>query len=180
MSETSEKMTKAIENLKKHLQGLRTNRANPEMLHGIMVEYYGTMTPLQSLAAISVPENMTLALNVFDKGAIKNIEKAIQVSSIGLNPQTDGNIIRLRLPELTGERRQQLVKQIEKISEETKIAIRNIRRSELDIIKKQEKEKEITEDDSKKEQVLLQKITDDHIHQVDQICSEKEKEILTV
>jgi ribosome recycling factor len=180
MSNTAEKMLKVVENLKKHFQGLRTNRANPEMLHGIMVEYYGSMTPLHALASISVPENMVLALTVFDKGAIKSIEKAIQVADLGMNPQIDGNIIRLRLPELTGERRQQLVKQIEKISEENKVMIRNIRRASLELIKKQEKEKEITEDESKKEQAALQKLTDDYIHQIDHLCSEKEKEILTV
>lgn len=173
----AEKMSKVIESLKKHFQSMRTNRANPDMLHGIQVEYYGTMTSLQSLASISVPENMVLLLTVFDKGAVKSIEKAILQANLGLNPSIDGGLVRLRLPELTGERRLELVKQIKKMGEESKISIRNIRRDAVDEIKKN---KELAEDESKKEQAHIQSITDDRIALIDKLLTEKEKEILAV
>ena len=134
-----ERMSKSIENFKHQLVGLRTGRATPEMLNPIQVEYYGSTVPLKQVASISVPENRTLLLNVFDKNAVKEVEKSILASNLGLNPNVDDNLIRIQLPELTEERRKELVKHISKLAEDSKIAIRNIRRDHIDEIKESEK-----------------------------------------
>jgi len=180
MTSTKEKMNKSVENLQKQLNALRTNRANPDMLNGITVDYYGAQVPLVQVASISVPENMVLLLNVFDQGAIQSVEKAIQSSSLGITPNTDGNVIRINLPELTEERRKDLVKVVRKKGEEAKISVRNIRRDAIDFVKAQEKEKDITEDISKKEQSDIQEVTDSINTQIDKIILDKEKEILTI
>ena len=180
MDDNKEKMQKTVSNLQKQLNSLRTNRANPDMLNGIMVDYYGSQVPLVQVAAITVPENMVINLNVFDKSAVKSVEKAIQASSLGINPNTDGNLIRLNLPELTEDRRKDLVKISRKRGEDSKIALRNIRRDVVEAIKQQEKDKEITEDESKKEQQAIQTITETMNKSIDDILSSKEKEILTI
>jgi ribosome recycling factor len=180
MSSLSERMGKTIESTKKHFATIRTGRANPDILSFVQVEYYGTKVPLQQLASISVPENTMLVLNVFDKSAVKDIERAIMVSDLNLNPQTDGSIIRLRFPELTEERRKEFVKLVKKQAEEGKVAIRNIRRDEIEELKKMEKNKEISEDDLKSEQEEVQKQTDKYSKRIDEIANEKEEEILKI
>ncbi len=180
MDDNKEKMQKTVSNLQKQLNSLRTNRANPDMLNGIMVDYYGSQVPLVQVAVITVPENMVINLNVFDKSAVKSVEKAIQASSLGINPNTDGNLIRLNLPELTEDRRKDLVKISRKKGEDAKIALRNIRRDVVESIKQQEKDKEITEDESKKEQQNIQTITESMNKSIDDILTSKEKEILTI
>lgn len=180
MSELNSKMQKTIDDLKSKINGLRTNRANPDMLKTIQVNYYGSMVPLNQVASISVPEPTQFLLNVFDKGAVKDIEKAILTSSLGFTPQTDGLSIRIILPELTQERRAGLVKILKQNGEDAKVAIRNIRRDFMDSIKSQEKEKEISEDESKKEQETIQSSTDSFIKSIDNIVKEKEIEITTI
>lgn len=180
MESNKDKMQKTVSNLQKQLNSLRTNRANPDMLNGITVDYYGSQVPLVQVASITVPENMVINLNVFDKGAVKSVEKAIQSSSLGITPNTDGTLIRLNLPELTEERRKDLVKIARKKGEDAKIALRNIRRDAVEAIKQQEKNKEITEDESKKEQQQVQTLTETMNKSIDTILSDKEKEILTI
>lgn len=180
MNNLKDRMNKSIENFNHQLTGLRTGRANPEMLNSVQVEYYGSTVPVKQVASISVPEARILLLNVFDRGAVKDVEKAILASNLGLNPNTDGNLIRIQLPELTEERRKELVKHISKIAEEAKISIRNIRRDEIEAVKSDEKDSSITEDESKKLQQDIQKTTDEFISKVDSIFKEKEKELLTV
>ncbi|MFA5879380.1 MAG: ribosome recycling factor [Candidatus Margulisiibacteriota bacterium] len=173
-------MQKTIDNLKHQLTSIRTGRANPEILSRIQVEYYGSLVPLKQVASIMVPESMTLQLNVFDKTAIKSIEKAILNSDLNVSPQVDGTTIRIRLPELTEERRKELVKVTKKIEEESKIALRNIRRDAMEELKKQEKNKEISEDDAKTRGEEIQKELDKFIIQVEKLIKEKEVEILKV
>ncbi len=180
MSELNEKMQKTVDSFKLHIATLRTNRANPDMLSGVVVEYYGSKVPLQQLASVSAPEATTLVLNVFDQGAIKSIEKAIQTSQLGLNPNTDGGMIRIRLPELTEERRKELVKVLHAYAEEGKVALRNVRRDAIDKIKVSEKAKELTEDESKKMQEEVQASTESFSKKIDELVLKKEKEILTV
>ena len=145
-----------------------------------MVEYYGAPTPLNQIASISTPETRVLMLNVFDANAVKDVERAIQASNLGLTPQTEGNIIHIRLPELTEDRRKELVKVAKKHAEDARVSIRNIRRDEIDTVKKQEKNKEITEDDSKQLQDDIQKVTDEKVALIDSVSAEKEKDILTI
>ena len=180
MTDVSNKMQKTIEDLTKKIAGLRTNRANPSMLKNIQVNYYGSMVPLNQVASISTPEPTQFLLNIFDKEAIKDVEKAIQTSSLGLNPQTDGLTIRIILPELTQERRLNLVKHLKQMGEDSKVSVRNIRRDFMDEIKSQEKSKEISEDDSKKQQSNIQSSTDDAIKSIDDIIKNKESEITTI
>ncbi len=180
MSELNSRMEKSIESLKSLMQGFRTGRASPDLLNRIMVNYYGNPVPLKQVAAISVPESRTLMLNVFDKGAVKDVERALMTSDLGMQPNTDGSVIRLRLPELTEERRKDLVKQVKKAVEEAKVAVRNIRRDFVDAIKAQEKSKELTEDDSKKRQDEAQKTTDQYIGVLDTLAKDKEAEIMKV
>ncbi len=180
MSELNSRMEKSIESLKSLMQGFRTGRASPDLLNRIMVNYYGNPVPLKQVAAISVPESRTLMLNVFDKGAVKDVERALMTSDLGMQPNTDGSVIRLRLPELTEERRKDLVKQVKKAVEEAKVGIRNIRRDFVDAIKAQEKNKELTEDESKKRQDEAQKTTDQFIGVLDTLAKDKEAEIMKV
>jgi len=174
------KMGKTITDLKSKIAGLRTTRANPDMLKNITVNYYNSNVPLQQLAAITTPEPTQFMLNVFDHGAVKDIEKAIISSELGLNPQTDGTTIRITLPELTQDRRTQLVKTLKQIGEESKIAIRNIRRDYIDTIRSQEKNKEITEDESKLHQDNIQNSTNTFSNQVDELVKQKENELMSI
>ena len=179
-NEINSKMEKTIDDLKSKIAGLRTTRANPDMLKNISVNYYNSNVPLQQLAAITTPEASQFMLNVFDQGAVKDIEKAILTSDLGLTPQTDGTTIRIILPELTQDRRTQLVKTLKQIGEESKIAIRNIRRDSIDEIRADEKNKEITEDDSKVLQDNVQDSTNTFSNKIDTLVKEKENELMTL
>lgn len=180
MSDINEKMTKTLDDLKNKIQSLRTNRANPDMIKNIQVNYYGSFVPLHQLASISTPEPSLFSLNVFDQGAVKDIEKAIMQSSLDLTPQTEGGSIRIILPELTQERRNKLIKLLKQIGEDSKVALRNIRRDYMDEVKKKEKSKEISEDEVKTEQDSIQKATDSHVTKIDEIINLKEKELSTI
>ena len=180
IDETKEKMTKTLSVLKAELAGLRAGRANAQVLDRIAVDYYGSMTPINQLGNISTPEPRMLIISLWDTKMIPAVEKAIQKSDLGINPANDGKVIRLVFPELTEERRKDLVKTVRKKGEESKVAIRNIRRDLNDQIKKQKKDSLITEDDQKKLEEKGQKLTDEFIKDVDAILSAKEKEILSV
>ena len=173
-----EKMNKTIMVLKRDLGGLRAGRANPQLLERITVDYYGTQTPINQLGTISSPEPRLLVISLWDSKMIPAVEKAIQKSDLGINPSNDGKLIRLIFPELTEERRRELVKVIKKKSEESKVAIRSIRRDANETLKKQCKDSEITEDDQKKLEEKAQKLTDNMIKEVDKIAADKEKEIM--
>jgi len=180
MEKTEELMNKSIMALSKKLDGIRTSRANPAMLSDIKVDYYGSKVPLEQVASVTAPENQVLMLNVFDKTAIKAIEKAILESQLGLNPSIDGSIIRIQLPHLTEERRRELVKYTKKITEEAKVSIRNIRRDAIDAIKKEEKNKDIDENTSKTHQTKIQEITDKFTKKIDTLFQVKEQEVMQI
>lgn len=175
-----EKMEKALDALQADLNSLRAGRANPRMLDRITVDYYGTQTPLNQMATISVPEPRSITVQPWDASMLKTIEKAIMASDLGINPSNDGKLIRLVIPQLTEERRKELVKVAKKEGENAKVAIRNIRRHSITDMKKKEKDGDITEDDLKNGEKNLQKITDEHIKKVDEKVKEKEKEITTI
>jgi ribosome recycling factor len=178
--EAEEKMGKTIGNLQDNLGSLRTGRANPEILKRIMVEYYGAPTPLNQLCGISTPSGSQLMLDPFDKSCLADIERAIMESNLGLNPNSDGSVIRLNIPQLTEDRRKVLAKEAKAIGEEAKTSIRNIRRNAIESVKKFEKNKEISEDESKGTQDDIQKLTDKFVKNVDDNVALKEKEILKV
>ncbi|NGQ94041.1 ribosome recycling factor [Brevibacillus sp. SYP-B805] len=180
LKDMEERMAKAIATLKKDLATLRAGRANPAMLDKVVVDYYGTPTPVSQLANINAPEPRLLQIQPWDKSALKEIERAIQQSDLGLTPSNDGSIIRIVIPPLTEERRKELVKVAGKSGEEAKVAIRNIRRDANDEIKKLEKAGSISEDESRRYQETIQKTTDKYIADVDKIVKEKEKDILEV
>ncbi|WP_245589901.1 ribosome recycling factor [Caldanaerobius polysaccharolyticus] len=173
-------MKAAVENFKKELASIRTGRANPAILERVKVDYYGTAMPVNQLATISVPEPRVLVIQPWDVSSLNLIQKAIQTSDLGLNPTSDGKVIRLVLPELTEERRKEMVKMVHKIAETSRVAIRNVRREAIDQVKKMEKNKEISEDEMKKGQDEVQKLTDKYIKQVDEICAKKEAEIMEI
>jgi ribosome recycling factor len=180
LKEFEEKMKKAQEFLGGQFDSVRAGRANAAVLNGITVDYYGTPTPINQVAAVSTPDARTLMITPWDSSVLKGIEKAIQSSELGINPQNDGRVIRLVFPQLTEERRKELVKQVHKYGEDAKVAIRNIRRDAMDKIKKQLKANEITEDDQKNLEKELQKLTDDNIKVVEKLTEVKEKELVTV
>lgn len=180
LAETRERMEKAIEALKREYSRLRTGRASVSLLDGIRVSYYGTSTPLNQLASLAVPEPRLIVVQPWDKSAIGEIEKAILKSELGLTPMNDGKLIRIAIPPLTEERRKELVKIARKTAEESKIAIRNIRRDTNEMLKELKQEKEISEDDLYRFQDEVQKITDDFISRVDEVYGDKEKEILEI
>jgi len=180
IDETKDRMTKTLNVLKAELSSLRAGRANAQVLDRIAVDYYGTMTPINQLGNISTPEPRMLIISLWDAKMIPAVEKAIQKSDLGINPANDGKVIRLVFPELTEERRKELVKTVRKKGEESKVAIRNVRRDLNDQIKKQKKDGEITEDDQKKLEEKGQKLTDEFIKDIDVILTAKEKEILSV
>jgi ribosome recycling factor len=179
-SETEEKMGKALEAMGRELASIRTGKATSSLLDGIQVDYYGTMTPLSQVANISAPDPRLLVIQPWEKKLIPEIVKAIQKSDLGLNPQSDPNVIRLPIPALTEERRRDLAKVVKKVGEEGKVAVRNIRRDANDAFKKAEKDKEVSEDDSRKGQEQVQKITDEHIEKLDEMLKKKEQEIMEV
>ena len=175
-----EKMQKTYDNLCEEFSGIRAGRANPHVLDKIRVDYYGTPTPLQQVGNISVPEARIILIQPWEKSLIKEIEKAINMSDLGINPTSDGSSIRLVFPELNEERRKELAKQIKKLGEEAKVAIRNIRRDANDTVKKMEKGGEMTEDDVKNADKDIQKITDKAIADIDKAVEAKTKDIMTV
>jgi ribosome recycling factor len=177
---TQENMDKAVANLHRELGTIRTGRASPALLERVMVEQYGTVMPLKQVANISVPDSQTLMIQAYDKSGLKAIEKGIMDANIGLTPNNDGSVIRVKIPALTEERRKEFIKQAKKIGEEAKVAIRNIRRDMVDEVKAKEKAKEITEDESKKLQDTVQKTTDKYIADVDKSVALKEKELTEV
>ena len=176
--ETRDRMEKTIESLQKEMKRVRTGRASLSLLDGIRVDYYGTQTPLNQMASLSVPESRLIVIQPWDVSVIKQIEKAILKSDLGLTPSSDGKLIRIAIPPLTEERRKDLVKVVNKIAEEYKVAVRNIRRDANEMVKELKKESEISEDDAFKAQDEIQKITDQFIGKVDEIQAAKEKEIL--
>ncbi len=178
--EIEQKMGKAINSLNEQLHTLRAGRANPAVLDKLRVEYYGTMSKISEVAAVSVPEPRMLVIQPWDASLLKEIEKAIQTSDIGINPQNDGKVIRLLFPQPTEERRRELSKDCKKYGEDSKVAIRNIRRDFIDKYKKMEKNHEITEDDLKATEEDIQKLTDKYIKEIDAIVSQKDKEIMSV
>lgn len=173
----SSKMDKSIQSLKKDISTLRTGRANTNMLDTIKVDVYGQLMPIDQIATISVPEARLLSIQVWDKANTNLIESAIQKSELGINPQIDGQIIRLRIPDLTEERRNDLIKILKNMGEKGKIAIRNIRREANEDLKNKLKNKDISEDDNKNFEKLIQKITDTNIQNIEKILTDKEKEI---
>lgn len=174
------KMARTIENLEEELNTIRVGRANPHLLDKITVEYYGVPTPLQQVANISVPEARVLVIQPWDSTLIKAIEKAINMSDIGINPNNDGKVVRLNFPELTEERRRDTAKDVRKKGEAAKVAVRNVRRDGMDAIKKLQKNSEITEDDQKNLETELQKLTDDYTKQVDTRIDKKIEEVMQV
>lgn len=177
---SEEHMKKSINFLKDDLSSIRAGKANPKLVDKIQVSYYGTMTPIAQVANISVPEPRAIIIQPWDSSLIKEIEKAILTSDLGINPSNDGKLIRLIIPQLTEERRKDLLKLVKKEIENGKIAVRNVRRDAIEVLKKQEKSSEITKDDLKKAEEEMQKLTDKYTKQIDDLYKEKEKEILEV
>ena len=173
-----QKMDKTLEVLAGDFAAVRAGRASASLLDRISVEYYGQETPINQVGSITSPDPRTLVIEPWDKSLLKLIEKAIQVSDLGINPQNDGRIIRLVFPQLTEERRKELTKQVKKYGEESKVAIRNIRRDAMDTIKAMKKKSEITEDEQKVAEKDLQKVTDDYVKKVDEMAAKKEKELM--
>jgi ribosome recycling factor len=176
----NDSMKKSIDSLKHQLTKVRTGRASVNILDGVQVEYYGSMSPLSQLGQISTPEARLLQIQPFDKSMLGAIEKAIFGANLGVTPTNDGNLIRLNFPSLTEDKRKDLAREIKKIGEETKVLIRNLRRDQNDAVKKSEKDKVISEDDSKKIQAEIQTITDKFTKEVDVIIANKEKEVLAI
>lgn len=180
ISQTEDKMKKAIAATQRDFASVRTGRAAPALLDRIHVDYYGTDTPIKGMANISVPDGRTLMIQAYDKASVKLIEKAIQQSDLGLTPNTDGNTIRLNIPPLTEERRKELAKVLSKSAEEGKIAIRNIRRDGTDALKKAHKANELTEDELKRGEDQVQKLTDRYVKELDELLAVKQKEVMEV
>ncbi len=176
----SSKMDKSIQSLKKDISTLRTGRANVNMLDTVMVDVYGQKMPINQLATVSVPEARLISIQVWDKSNINLIESSIQKSELGINPQIDGQLIRLRIPDLTEDRRKELIKILKSMGEKGKVAIRNIRREANEELKKKLKDKKISEDENKNYEKNIQKLTDSNIENIDKILSEKEKEIIQI
>ena len=180
LAEVEDHMVKALEAAQRSFNTIRTGRANTSLLDRIIVEYYGTQTHLKALANISTPDSTTIAIQPFDCNTLNIIEKAILMSDIGLTPNNDGSVIRLNIPPLTSDRRKELVKQVAKLAEEGKVAVRNIRRDAIDSIRKQEKSSELSKDEAADLQDSVQKLTDKYIVKIDEALALKEKDITTV
>ena len=176
----NEKMNNSIENLKEKFSEVRAGRANPAILNKVRIDYYGTPTPINQVAGISVPEARMIVIQPWDLSVLKEIEKAILASDIGINPNNDGKVIRLTFPELTEERRKELVKDIKKLAEEAKISVRNARRDGIDLAKKLSKDGEMTEDELKQAENKVQEMTDKSIAEIDKVLANKESEILSI
>ena len=180
MEELEIRMQKTVSVFQENLSEVRAGRANPAILNKISVEYYGVPTPINQVAGISVPEARMIVIQPWDMSVLKDIEKAILASDIGLNPNNDGKVIRLNFPELTEERRKELAKDIRKIAEEARVSVRSIRRDGMDSTKNALKNSEITEDDAKSQEDKIQKLTDKYIAQIDKMLEDKEKEIMNI
>ena len=180
IANSDDRMDKSAEALIRDLSGYRTGRATPSLVENIMVDYYGSATPIIQLATITTPDAQTILLQPWDKGSVSDIEKSLSTSELGFNPSNDGNMITIPIPPLTQERRIEMVKVLKKRTEESKVSIRNIRRDGIDCLKKLEKNKEISQDNQKRLQDQLQKVTDTHIGAVDEIFSNKEKDIMQI
>lgn len=178
LTDVEVKMKKTIEILAGEFSRIRTARANPALLDGIKVDYYGALTPLKQIASIGVPDPRSLVIQPWDKAALGAIEKAIQKSDLGLNPSVEATLIRIIIPALTEERRKDLVKLVSRLTEESRVAVRNLRRDAIDRLKKKEKDKEISEDDMHHAQKQVQDLTDKYIKELDELFGKKEKEIL--
>ena len=180
ISNLEQKMAKTVNSLRKELSSIRAGKASSAVLDRLTVEYYGVATPINQVAGISVPEPKMLLISPYEKSWLKEIEKAIQASDLGLNPANDGNVIRIVFPALTEERRKELAKQVGKETENSKIAVRNIRREAMDAIKKMEKSSEITEDDLKSYSDEIQKVTDKFISELEKVSKDKQSELMSV
>ncbi len=180
LRDAKDRMHKTVETLQRELATIRTGRANPGLVDHLKVDYYGTPTPLNQLASIAIPEARLITIQPYDRNAVQAIEKAIQKSDLGLNPSTDGTVIRLVLPQLTEDRRRELVKLVHKKVEDGRVAVRNVRRDALEHLRKALKDKEMSEDEERRLQEQLQKTTDQFIEEVDKVGQEKEKELLEV
>jgi ribosome recycling factor len=180
LTELKRRMQGALQSLKQELSGLRTGRASASLLEPVQVEAYGSHMPLNQLATVSVPEPRLLMVHVWDKSMVHAVEKAISAANLGLTPSTEGQVLRLRIPELNEERRRDLVKVAHKYAEAARVAVRHVRRDGLDMLKKMEKDHKISEDDGKRSSEQVQKATDESIADVDKMLAGKEKEILTV
>jgi ribosome recycling factor len=180
LADAEQRMAKAVEALRRDLATIRTGRAQPALVEHLRVDYYGTPTPLNQLASIAAPEARLLTIQPWDKGSMGAIERAIQMSDLGLNPTNDGSIIRLAIPQLTEERRKELVKVVHRKVEEGRVAVRNVRRDCLEGLRRLQREKEASEDDERRAQDQLQKITDRFVAEADQVGHEKEQELLEV
>ena len=180
IQDTKSRMKKSIENLSRELANISAGRANSNLLNGVNVDYYGAPTPVQQLESINVPEARLLVISPYDKSSVADIEKAIIAANLGVNPTSDGEVIRITVPALTEERRKELVKNVKKIGEDSKVSIRNIRRDINDQLKKDEKNGDITEDDLRSQTEDVQKVTDNSIKEIDNLVDEKEKDIMSV
>lgn len=180
INDTKSKMQKSVDNLSRDLANISAGRANSNLLNGVNVDYYGAPTPVQQLASINVPEARLLVIAPYDKSSVGNIEKAINAANLGVNPSSDGEVIRIVIPALTEDRRKELVKEVKKIGEDAKVAVRNVRRDSNDVLKKQEKNGDITEDDLRSQTDDVQKLTDNSIKEIDKLLEEKEKDIMSV
>ena len=180
MENIENEMNKTIDNLQERFSEVRAGRANPAILNKVQIEYYGTPTPINQVASVSVPEARLIVIQPWDKSLLSKIEKAINMAEIGINPMNDGQVIRLTFPELTEDRRKELSKDIKKMSEEAKVAIRNIRRDMMDEAKKKLKNNEISEDEERAEEDKIQKTTDKYIQKIDEITDKKINEIMSV
>ena len=179
-SKTSAGMVKALESFRRDLSKVRTGRASLALLDDVRVDYYGTPTPLSQVAALAVPEPRLITIQPWEKNLAGEIEKAILKADLGLNPSSDGQLIRLVFPPLTEDRRKEMVKQVKRLGEEAKIAVRNVRREGNDTLKKLEKDKDITEDDLKRGEKEIQDVTDDYVARVDKVIAEKEKDLMEI
>lgn len=180
LSDFNRKMTQAVEVLTKEFSGLRTGRASTALLDTVKVDSYGSLVPMNQVGSVSVQEPRLLVVQVWDRGLVKAVEKAIRDANLGLNPSADGSLVRVPVPPLNEERRQELTKVAAKYAEDTRVAIRNVRRDAMDLLKKLEKDNDISEDEHKKLSADVQKITDDHVSKVDTMLASKQKEIMQV
>ena len=180
IKQCEDKMMKTIESLKKEFTKIRTGKANPSVLNGIMVEYYGSPMPINQIASVSAPEPQMIVIKPYDKSILKDIEKAVQVANLGFNPQNDGDLVRILVPKLTEQTRKELVKDAKKLAEDTKVAVRNVRREAMDQLKKLQKDSAISEDELKRYSDDVQKVTDKYIETIDKVSKEKEQDIMSI
>jgi ribosome recycling factor len=180
LSDVKRRMDSALDVLKKEFGGLRTGRASPNLLDHVMVDAYGSSMPINQVGTVGVPEARLITVQIWDRGLVKSADKAIREAGLGLNPQIDGQLIRIPLPALTEERRKDLTKVAHKYAEQARIAVRNVRRDGMEMLKKAEKDHKVTEDDHRKRAAEVQKLTDEHVNKVDETLAAKEKEIMQV